>query len=55
MCAIPRGRKQGGLRNRREEVGTGRDDWRTDTKGLGAALKAVTYFLRPEGFLPRGK
>ena len=33
-------------------VGTGRDSWRTDTMGVGVALKAVTYFLSPEGFLP---
>jgi hypothetical protein len=46
-CELPRGRKAGGLRNRDEMAGTGRGSWRTDTM-------AVTYFLRPEGFLPRG-
>jgi len=54
-CELPRGRKHGGLRNWSEMVGTGHDSWRTNTRGFGGvALKAVIYFLRPEGLLPRG-
>ncbi len=41
MCAIPRGRKAGGLRNRDEMVGTGPDIWRTDTMGLGDGRAAA--------------
>ncbi len=41
---IPRGRKRGGLRNRGEEVGTGRDSWRTDTMGLGGGPQGSNLF-----------
>jgi hypothetical protein len=54
--AFPRGRKDAGLRNRDEEVGTGPDRGRDHPMGgWEVALKAAAYFLRPEGFLPRGK
>ncbi len=54
-CGFPRGRKTAGLRNKGEMVGTGPDSWRTDTMGFGVALRAVIYFLRPEGLFPRGR
>jgi hypothetical protein len=41
---IPRGRKREGLRNRGEEVGTGRDSWRTDTMGLGGGPQGSNLF-----------
>ncbi len=43
-CAFPRGRKRGGLRNRREMVGTGRDGLRTDTMGLGGGPQGNNLF-----------
>jgi hypothetical protein len=35
-------------------VGTGRDSGEPTRWGWEAALKAVIYFLRPEGLLPQG-
>jgi hypothetical protein len=43
-CGFPRGRKRGGLRNKREMVGTGRDSWRTDTMGLGGGPQGSNLF-----------
>jgi len=35
-------------------VGTGRDNWRTDTKGLEGGPQGSNLFPQPEGLLPRG-
>ncbi len=48
-CRYPRGKKTEGLRNRREMVGTGRDGWRTDTKGLGGGPQGSNLFLQAGG------
>ncbi len=49
VCGFPRGKKTEGLRNRRAMVGTGRDSWRTDTKGLGGGPQGSNLFLQVGG------
>ena len=44
VCAMSRGRKAGGLRNRDEMVGTGPEIWRTDTMGLGCGPQGSNLF-----------
>jgi len=49
---FPRGRKRGGLRNRREMVGTGRNSWRTDTMGLGGGPQGRNLFPQAGRLFP---
>ncbi len=49
---FPRGRKRGGLRNRREMVGTGRNSWRTDTMGLGGGPQGRNLFPQAGSLFP---